>query len=76
MPLEPRLYNPFLQTLGRWPTLSADVLAVIKTGVFGAASQPNADTYNAMIEARRATTHPAKSCLPCCTSHTAAPQAP
>ncbi|KAK9843477.1 hypothetical protein WJX81_004550 [Elliptochloris bilobata] len=51
VPLEPRIYNPFLRALARSPVLAMDQLEEIATGRYGAASRPNVETYNCMIEA-------------------------
>lgn len=60
MPLEARLYNPYLKVLGRETLAAMELLQEIRTGRYGAASRPNVETFNGIIEARAP---PAPSCL-------------
>ena len=61
MPLEARLYNPYLKVLARETLAAMELLQEIRTGRYGAASRPNVETFNGIIEAR---IPPAPSCLP------------
>ena len=52
VPLEARLYNPYLKVLGRETLAAMELLQEIRTGRYGAASRPNVETFNGIIEAR------------------------
>ena len=50
VPLEARLYNPYLKVLARETDTAMDLLQQIRTGRYGAASRPNVATFNGIIE--------------------------